>query len=272
MSEQGILYICPTPIGNLKDITQRVLDVLASVDCILCEDTRVSSKLLNHYSISTKLMSYHKFNEKEQVQKIAEMLENGKNLALISDAGTPLINDPGIYIVNELNNRGIKIVPLPGASALTTFMSAVFNPGGRFVFAGFAPRGEKQLEQLVEEYNDTTLVLFESPNRLMKTLEFLAKNYPEKTVAIGRELTKINEEILHLSPSEVVDYYKKNTLKGELIIALINTEAKKDNFDDNLIISKIKKLQKLDYSSKDIAKIISALDDVPKNYVYGLIL
>ena len=203
MNNSGILYICPTPIGNLEDITRRVLRILSGVDAILCEDTRVSSKLLNHYGINTRLISFHKYSEKEKSAKILAMLKEGQNLALISDAGTPLINDPGVYLLDELLAENIKIVPLPGASALTTFLSGVFNPSGKFFFAGFLPRTDKEREALFDKYKNTTIVFFESPNRLLDTLAFLESYSPNRTVVIGRELTKINEEILQIGRAHV---------------------------------------------------------------------
>lgn len=273
MNNSGTLYICPTPIGNLADITQRVLRTLSEVDFILCEDTRVSSKLLHHYGIDSKLVSCHKYSEKEKSQKIISLLKEGNNLALISDAGTPLINDPGVFLLEELLKENIKVVPLPGASALTTFMSAVFNPCGTFVFGGFVPRGAKEKEEFFEKYKSMTVVFFESANRLIETLTFLDKNYPQRTVAIGRELTKLNEEILHLKPCEAIEYYKNHVLKGEIVAALIAEKFEKiESIEDENIILNAKKLEKLGYSSKDAAKIISSLFEVSKNHVYDLII
>ena len=272
MNNSGILYICPTPIGNLEDITRRVLRILSGVDAILCEDTRVSSKLLNHYGINTRLISFHKYSEKEKSAKILAMLKEGQNLALISDAGTPLINDPGVYLLEELLAENIKIVPLPGASALTTFLSGVFNPSGKFFFAGFLPRTDKEREALFDKYKNTTIVFFESPNRLLDTLAFLEAYSPNRTVVIGRELTKINEEILHLKPKEATEYYQSHVLKGELVVALISDVEEMAKIEDEKILSYAKRLYKLGYSAKDISKIISSLFDVPKNYVYALII
>lgn len=272
MNSSGILYICPTPIGNLEDITKRVLRVLSEVDAILCEDTRVSSKLLNHYGINTRLISCHKYSEKEKSARILEMLKAGTNLALISDAGTPLINDPGVYLLEELLKENIKVVPLPGASALTTFLSGVFNPSGTFFFAGFLPRTDREREELFDRYKNTSVVFFESPNRLIDTLSFLDSYSPDRTVVIGRELTKINEEILHLKPREAIEYYKKHVLKGELVVALISENIEVQNIEDDKILAYAKKLDKLGYSAKDSSKIISVLFDVPKNYVYALII
>ena len=272
MSSSGILYICPTPIGNLEDITKRVLRVLSEVDAVLCEDTRVSSKLLNYYKINTKLISFHKYSEKEKSSKILALLKEGKNLALISDAGTPLINDPGVYLLKELLKENIKVVPLPGASALTTFLSGVFNPSGTFFFAGFFPRTDKERKNLFDMYQHTTVIFFESPNRLLDSLSFFELYSPNRTIVIGRELTKINEEIIYLKPKEAKEYYKSHVLKGELVVALLSDSYDVKNIEDEKILSYAKKLDKLGYSTKDKVRIISAIFDVPKNYIYALII
>lgn len=272
MNNSGTLYICPTPIGNLEDITKRALRVLSDVDAVLCEDTRVSAKLLNHYGINTRLISFHKYSEKEKSAKILAMLKEGQNLALISDAGTPLINDPGVYLLEDLLKENIRVIPLPGSSALITFLSGVFNPSGKFFFAGFLPRTDKEREALFDKYKNTTVVFFESPNRLLDTLAFLDAYSPDRTVVIGRELTKINEEILHLKPKEAIDYYHSHVLKGELVVALISDGEEIMKIEDEKILSYAKKLDKLGYSAKDSSKIISSLFDVPKNYVYALII
>ncbi|MDD3420447.1 MAG: 16S rRNA (cytidine(1402)-2'-O)-methyltransferase, partial [Candidatus Gastranaerophilales bacterium] len=167
MTEKGILYICPTPIGNLKDMTFRAIEVLSSVNLILCEDTRTSQKLLNHYEIKVKTKSYHKFNEKQTAKDIISLLKKGQNIALISDAGTPIISDPGCELIKEAIENDIKVLPLAGASAVTTFMSAVYNPSGQFFFAGFLPKKQSEKEAFLRKFKSQTVVFYESPNRLV---------------------------------------------------------------------------------------------------------
>ena len=152
------LYIVPTPIGNLQDITLRAIDILKFVDVIACEDIRVTQKLLNHYEIKTKCISYHKFNEKERIEKFLQILSEGKKIALVSDAGTPLFCDPGAVLVKELKKRGYSVTSLPGANAVITFLSGVAREGEDFVFVGFMPRNQIQIEKLLDKYRETDLV------------------------------------------------------------------------------------------------------------------
>ena len=191
MSIKGTLYICPTPIGNLEDITLRVLRVLKEVDFIACEDTRVTQKLLNRYEINTKLISYHKFSEKEKSNYIVQLLNEGKSIALVSDAGTPLISDPGI----ELLKHDINVIPLPGPSSVITALSATPRNGTDFVFIGFLPKTKKAKEDFLRKYSDIDIVAFESPNRLVKSLQEILEVLGNRKVTIARELTKIYEEI-----------------------------------------------------------------------------
>lgn len=269
MKNSGILYICPTPIGNLKDITLRAIELLGQVDLILCEDTRTSQKLLNHYSIATKTKSYHKFNEKQTANEIISLLQDGKNIALISDAGTPIISDPGSELLKCAVENKIEIIPLAGASAVTTFMSGVFNPSGRFLFFGFLPKKQTEKETILHKYKSLTTVFYESPNRLVKTLEDIQRILPEAQVAVGRELTKVYEEIRQGTITEILSHYTQNPPKGELAVAIIG-EAK--NNDDLNVEEQIRKLSLQGYGVNDISKIVSTLFDVSKKEVYKLAL
>ena len=161
-------YIVPTPIGNIQDITLRAIEVLKSVDLIACEDTRTTQKLLNHYNIGTNCISYHKYNERERVDFFLEKLNEGKKIALVSDAGTPMICDPGGVIVPELIKNGFSVTSLPGACAVTTFLSQIPRIGEEFAFAGFIPRTEGQIKKLVQEHSSQNLVFYESPERIIK--------------------------------------------------------------------------------------------------------
>ena len=169
MDIKGTLYICPTPIGNLEDITLRDLRILKQVDLIACEDTRVTQKLLNRYEIKTKLISYHKFSEKKKSIYLVNLLNEGKNIALVSDAGTPLISDPGAELIKAVFADQLKIVPLPGPSSVITALSATPSEETPFVFTGFLPKSRKEKEIILLKYLNINIAAFESPNRLLKT-------------------------------------------------------------------------------------------------------
>lgn len=217
-----MLYIVPTPVGNLKDITLRSLEVLKSVDVILAEDTRTSSKLLQHYDISKPISPYHQHNEHKIVPHIADQLLAGKNFALITDAGTPGISDPAFLLVRECAKHDIKVETLPGATA---FVPALVNSGlpiNRFTFEGFLPlkKGRQTLlKKLAEE--ERTMVFYESPMRLVKTLEEFSDYFgSERQCCVSRELTKLFEENKRGSLHEVCDYFREKNVKGEIVIVL----------------------------------------------------
>ena len=217
-----MLYIVPTPVGNLKDITLRSLEVLKSVDVILAEDTRTSSKLLQHYGISKPISPYHQHNEHKVAPHIADQLLAGKNFALITDAGTPGISDPAFLLVRECAKHDIKVETLPGATA---FVPALVNSGlpiNRFTFEGFLPlkKGRQTLlKKLAEE--ERTMVFYESPMRLVKTLEeFIEYFGAERQCCVSRELTKLFEENKRGSLHEVCDYFREKNVKGEIVIVL----------------------------------------------------
>lgn len=217
-----MLYLVPTPIGNLKDITLRAIEVLKSVDLILCEDTRTSSKLLKHYEIEKPLSPYHQHNEHKIVDHIADQLSAGKTMALITDAGTPGISDPAFLLVRTCIQRAIKIVSLPGAVA---FIPALVNSGiptNRFVFEGFLPpkKGRQTLlKKLAEE--ERTMVFYESPMRLVKTLEELAIYFGgDRLCSVSRELTKMFEENKQGTLQELAAYFTLKTVKGEIVIVV----------------------------------------------------
>ena len=266
----GTLFVVAVPLGNLGDITYRAVEILKSVDCILCEDTRNTRVLLNKYSISTKLTDCHKFNEKERSTKVSELLENDGKIALVSDAGTPAICDPGSVIEQELINKGHKIVPIPGACALTTFLSAVPREDEFFSFVGFLPKTSLKRIELFKNYENDTFVFYDSPNRLKDSLKDIETVFgSDKKIAIGRELTKIYEEIKIMTVSEMIRYYNNNVLKGE-IVGLVFKDAK-TIISDVKIKKDIEKIKKLGFSDKDTAKIVSEINEISKNIVYKLI-
>lgn len=260
-------YIVPTPIGNLGDITLRAIETLQSVDLIACEDSRVTQKLLNHFNIKTKCVSYHKYNEKERIRQIVEFLESGKKMALVSDAGTPLICDPGSVIVKELRDRGFSITSLPGANAVVTFLSQISRVDEKFSFIGFLPKTETQIQELVKLYEHEDLVFYESPNRILNTLKTIQKTRPETKVAVGRELTKIFEEIVVDKIKNVIEHFEKNITKGEFVVMIFRSEK---NYEESDIQNKIKLLQDKGFSGKDISIILSELYGLNKNKIYKM--
>lgn len=217
-----MLYLVPTPLGNLKDITLRSLEVLNSVELILCEDTRTSSKFLNHYNIQKPLSPYHQHNEHKIVPHLADQLAAGKTMALITDAGTPGISDPAFLLVRECIKRNIRVECLPGAAA---FVPALVNSGlptNRFVFEGFIPikKGRQTLlKQLATE--ERTMIFYESPMRLVKTLEDMAQYFGEdRNCSVARELTKLFEENKRGTLREVAEYFKLKSVKGEIVLVV----------------------------------------------------
>lgn len=223
------LILVPTPVGNLKDITFRAVEILKEVDLILAEDTRTTSVLLKHFDIQNSMSAYHKFNEHKQVQNIIEKLQSGLSIALVSDAGTPGISDPGFLIVRECLKNNIPVETLPGATA---FVPALVNSGlpcERFCFEGFLPQKkgrQKRLKELSEEKR--TMVFYESPYRLIKTLQQFSDLFGEdRQVSVSRELTKIYEETVRGSLTEVISYFNSNTIKGEIVIILEGFDTKK---------------------------------------------
>lgn len=221
-----MLFLVPTPLGNLKDITLRAIEVLQSVDVILCEDTRTSSVLLNHYHITKPLSPYHQHNEHKITEHLIEQMQTGKTFALITDAGTPAISDPAFLLVRECVKQNIKVECLPGATA---FVPALVNSGipcNRFVFEGFLPLKKGRhtlLTQLAEE--ERTMIFYESPLRLIKTLtDFIHVFGEERQCSVARELTKKFEENYRGSLKEVKDYFSSKTVKGEIVIVVAGKE------------------------------------------------
>ncbi len=216
-------YVIGTPIGNLEDITYRAVRVFGEVDLILCEDTRVTANLLNKYSIKKPTMSYHSQSKIAKLEKIIEIIANGKTLALVSDAGTPTISDPGSMLVSKIreNFPDVEIIVIPGPSALTSALSISGLPGSEFLFLGFLPH-KKGRETLFKEIaaSERTVVFYESPHRILKSLEFLKKYVVDRKVVIARELSKIYEQIISGTPTEIENYFKDNAdkVRGEFVV------------------------------------------------------
>lgn len=218
----GILYLCATPIGNLQDMTPRVVETLKEVDLIAAEDTRNSIKLLNHFEIKTPMTSYHEFNKVEKALYLVEQLQMGKNIALISDAGTPAISDPGEILVRECHKAGIRVTSLPGACALITALTMSGLNTRRFCMEGFLPSDKKEKRNILEELKQEsrTIILYEAPHRLSKTLSELYEALGDREIALCRELTKKFETVMKTTLKEAIDYYKENEPRGEYVLVL----------------------------------------------------
>ncbi len=260
---ENALYVVATPIGNLGDITLRAVDILKNVDVIACEDTRNTSVLADKYEIVTRLISYHKYSEKQRLELFLNYLKEGKSIALVSDAGTPLISDPGNILVKEVSSQGYKVIPISGISAITTLLSSTARQDEDFKFIGFLPKGKNQITEIISKNKQENLVFYESPNRLIETLEIIVQIYPEKIITVGRELTKKFEEIKTGSINEILKYYRENILKGEIACLLHKSINDDVDYDEQ-----IKKLKSLGYKDKDVSLILSNLFEVNKNKIY----
>jgi len=217
-----MLYVVPTPVGNMEDMTFRAIKVLKEVDFILAEDTRTSSVLLNHYDIHNELHSHHKFNEHQTCQKVVERLQAGQTAALISDAGTPGISDPGFMLVRECVRNGIEVQTLPGATAMVPALVSSGLPCDKFVFEGFLPQKKGRQKRLTELKDETrTMVFYESPYRVVKTLEQFAEVFgSERQVSCCREISKVHEESVRGMVADVLKHFRECEPKGEFVIVL----------------------------------------------------
>lgn len=225
----GKLYIVGTPIGNLEDITLRALRILKEVDVVACEDTRTTKKLLSRYGIDKPLISYHEHNETARAEEIAALLAEGKNVALVTDAGTPGISDPGYRAVRLASERGMEVLPIPGPSAAVAALSVSGLPTSGFVFLGFPPRTQKALADFLVRVKDNpeTLVFYESPNRVKKTLRVMLDTLGDRSVSLGREITKLYEETLRGKISEVLKLVEaKDSVKGEVTLVVEGADRK----------------------------------------------
>ena len=217
----GKLYIISTPIGNLSDITSRALEILSFVNLIAAEDTRVSRKLLNHYKIKNKLISYNDYNENFKAKSLLDLLKNDKNIALVSDAGTPCISDPGYRIVNMALINNIRVISVPGATSLIAALSISGLPSDKFFFEGFLPK-KKGLNKRMKILSklDATIIIFESPRRVVKTLNKILDFMGDRVVSLCKEITKIHETTYFGKISNVLDEISQNTIKGEFVLMI----------------------------------------------------
>ena len=264
------LYIVSTPIGNLDDITLRAIEVLKNSDIILCEDTRHSLKLLNHLNIKKKLISYHKFNEKRELENIIEYLKDGKILSLISDAGTPLLSDPGRILVNQCIENKIEIVPIPGVSSITTAMS-VTGFKDQFLFYGFLPKTENELEKILSSLSKHSFsqIFFIPALKINFYLKSFKKYFSGRKIFIAKELTKIHETLLRENIDDIKTF--NNRLKGELTVVVSEKSIEKNFIDKDKIVNKAKKYLKK-YSLKDTVDLILETEKTTKKEIYKLCL
>jgi len=271
-SNENGLYIVSTPIGNLKDITIRALEILKKSDFILCEDTRISKNLLNRYEIKSKLISNHKFNEKKNTLKIIEYLKSGKIISLISDAGTPAISDPGSALVNECVKNNIKIVPIPGPSAVATAIS-ISGFSDQFFFYGFLPDKKQQIINNLKKLSgfSSTIVFFVSPKKINKIIPEIKKYFSDRKVVICREITKLYEEFLRVNVNELTEF--QNEPRGEITVVISEKKIDKNN-SKNLSESDINMIDKMinKLTIKEITDIICQNSKVSKKEVYNYCL
>jgi len=258
----GKLFIVATPIGNLEDLTQRALRVLREVDLVACEDTRHTRKLLNHFGIDQKTISYHEHNERERAEELCELVESGKSVALVSDAGTPLINDPGYRIVTAAIVRGISVVPVPGPAAIIAALAASGLPTDEFFFGGFLPARATARQAKLEELRSirATLVFYEAPHRVAAALQDAAETLGNRGAVVARELTKLHEDFVRGTLHELLDHFSKaGTARGEMVL-IISGEAQESSLSNpeqtatELLAARVNELEQEGLNSKDALK------------------
>jgi 16S rRNA (cytidine1402-2'-O)-methyltransferase len=265
----GTLYVVATPIGNLEDISARAVRILGEVDLIACEDTRHTRKLLDRYGISRPLVSYHEHNEQPRAAELLGDLQAGKNIALVSDSGTPLIADPGYRLVEQAREQGIVVSPVPGPSALLAALSASGLPTDAFLFHGFLPAKQGQRRKLLEELKtlQATLVFYEAPHRILETLEDIAATLGPRRVVLARELTKIHEEFLRGTPEELRSTLaERPAVKGEITVMVAKSDAAE--IDDTPMDAAVEKLIQAGVPRMDALKTVARERGLSKREVY----
>jgi 16S rRNA (cytidine1402-2'-O)-methyltransferase len=269
----GILYIVATPIGNLEDITLRALRVLKEVDVIAAEDTRHTRILLNHYGIQTPLTSYHEHNERTKAEALVKRLLQGEDMALVSDAGTPSISDPGFRLVVQAVRAGIQIIPLPGASALTAVLSASGLPTDRVVFEGFLPAKSKQRREKLQALRDEarTLVFYEAPHRLTEALDDVHELLGDREAVLAREVSKVHEEFLRGHVSELIRVLRRREIRGEVTL-IISGSAGESRVTEDRLKAEIRELHLRGMRVKEIAEVLGEKFGYPKKEIYRLAL
>jgi 16S rRNA (cytidine1402-2'-O)-methyltransferase len=273
---ENALYIVATPIGNLGDITLRALATLEAVDVVICEDTRVSSRLFNAYEIKAKkLLIYNDHNGEKVRKNILQLLLEGKSIALISDAGTPLISDPGYKLVSFLREFNQKIIPLPGSCAATVAISASGLASDNFLFLGFLPTSKVQREKLLNSLpKNFTFICFEAPSRVLETLDSIKNCLQERRVCVARELTKIHEEIITDEVSKIIEFFNENEnkLRGEFVIIVEKASKDEKTFNQKDLMKEISLAIKAGESLKDLSQNLAEVHGINKREVYQLAL
>jgi 16S rRNA (cytidine1402-2'-O)-methyltransferase len=267
---KGKLYIVSTPIGNLEDITLRGIRVLKEVDLIACEDTRVTKKLLSHYQIQKPLTSYHEHNEREKAEELLSLLEAGKSIALVSDAGTPGVSDPGYRLVSLTSEKGIEVISIPGSCAAMAALSISGLPTSGFVFLGFLPKSDKRRREYLESIQEypQTLIFYESPNRVIETLKDIFEILGDRQVSVSREITKMFEETLREKISKVIQKLEqRERIKGEFTIAL-DGKIKEIESSSEIIEKQLKVYREKGLSMKDTVKEVSRILGISKSKLY----
>lgn len=265
------LYIVSTPIGNLEDITLRALNTLKEVDLIACEDTRTAGKLLSYYGIKKPLLSYHEHNEIEKSKELLSELIEGKSIAVVTDAGTPGVSDPGYRIVKLASENGIQVIPIPGASATLAALSVSGLPTSSFTFHGFPPRQSKRLNEFLQRIKDSseTLIFYESPNRIIKTLEAMIEVLGDRHSSVSREITKMYEETIRGTLSEIKDALEaRDSIRGEFTLVLEGDSNDKVQFDSETIDELLSLLKKEGLSLKDSVKQVTEDSGISKSKIY----
>jgi len=273
LGREGQLFIVATPIGNLGDITYRAVELLKSVEVIAVEDTRVSGKLLSRYAIQTPMLVCHEHNEEKAAQKIMPYLESGKSVALISDAGTPLINDPGYRLINLVRKAGFGVVPIPGASSPIAALCASGMPTDQFTYAGFFPRSGSARSDMIAVLKSAphTYLFLESPHRLVKSLESMASSgLSDREICVARELTKLHESLINGSVVEVLAHYREHSPKGEIVLVVAPATEKGEVSDEDILVELDQEAMLALSPSKRAGAVAKALH-VPKSRVYPLL-
>ena len=271
-NEMPTLYLVPTPIGNLNEMNPRAIEILNKVDVIACEDTRTSGSLLKHFDIRNRLIAYHNFNEESSANGILELLRDGKNIALISDAGYPLINDPGQKIVTLVTSEGFNVVPVSGPSAFLNALVASGLVAQPFIFIGFLPQSHSDRVKKLKEYENypMTMIFYEAPHRIEKCLKDCMEVFGDRKMTLARELTKMHEEFLRGSISEILDVVDE--LRGEMVIVMDgNHEDKTKAIDMNTIIEMVNASVENGMSTKDAVKDAAKKTGISKNRIYDAV-
>lgn len=267
----GILYVVATPIGNLGDMTYRAVETLRTAARVACEDTRQTRKLLDHFGISTPMVSYHEHNEAQRSAELLELIEAGQSVALVSDAGTPLISDPGYRLVRGAVERGIAVVPVPGVSAVVAALSASGLPSDAFRFCGFFPRKQGERRRLLESLakEDATLAFYEAPHRIVETLRDVEETLGDPPVAVARELTKMHEEFLRGRASEIRSALeRRDSVRGELTVLVGKSERKAGSAET--VEETVARFEQAGLSRMEAIKAAARERGLPKREVYKL--